>query len=92
MGKEGGQQSRVWALDLMDHLLLLRQVAELLRNVFFAKSCSQTWRLMAGTQHQDLHQSCLNSRGTVQHRFPPALSTTARSSAELGSRGRQVGS
>lgn len=91
MGKEGGQQSRVWALDLMDHLLLLRQVAELLGNVFLVKSCSQTWRLTAGTKHKDLHQSCLNLRGTVQYRFPPALSTTARSSAEPGSRGRQAG-
>lgn len=92
MGKEVGQQSHVSALDLMDHLLLLRQAAELLGNVFFAKRSSQTQRVMGGTRHKDLHQFCLNSRETVQHQCLPALSMTARSTAEHGSHRRQAGS
>lgn len=40
-----GQQSHVSALYLMDHLLLLRQVTELLGNVFFAKRSSQAKEL-----------------------------------------------
>lgn len=46
---------------------------------------------MASTKHKDLHQSCLNSRETVQHQFLPAMSMTARSSAEQGSCGREAG-
>lgn len=84
-----GQQSQVPALDLMDHLLLLGQAAELLGNVFFAKRCSQTQRVMGGTRHKDLHQFCLNSRETVQHQCLPALTMTARSTAEQGSHRRQ---
>lgn len=92
MGRRWGSRAmQVSALGLMDHLLFLRQVAELLGNVFLCQKERWTQRVMGGTRQKDLHQFCLNSRETVQQHFLPALGMTAQSTAEQGSLGGQAG-